>query len=141
MEFAARIPVGLKEEVVFPVDETVAAAHIGSGARRVLSTPAMIGFMERVSHLLIAHHLPDGYSSVGVAVEVRHLAATPLGSAVRIISQVIEVDGRRVLLSVEAWDEQEKVGEGRHQRAIIDLERFLQRVDEKARRISRAGSA
>lgn len=140
MDFAARIPVGLKDEVVFPVDEAVTAMHIGRGSLRVLATPAMIGFMERVSHALIAHHLPEGYSSVGVVVDVRHLAATPMGATVRIISQVIEVDGRRVTLSVEAWDDQEKVGEGRHQRVIINLERFLQRVDEKARRLVRAGS-
>jgi predicted thioesterase len=101
----------------------------------------MIGFMERVSHKLIARYLPEGYSSVGVVVDVRHLAATPMGASVRIISQVLEVDGRRVTLSVEAWDNYEKVGEGRHQRVIIDLERFLQRVDEKAQRLARAASA
>jgi predicted thioesterase len=123
------------------VEEAVTAFHIGSGSLRVLATPAMIGFMERVSHKLIARYLPEGYSSVGVVVDVRHLAATPMGASVRIISQVLEVDGRRVTLSVEAWDNYEKVGEGRHQRVIIDLERFLQRVDEKAQRLARAASA
>jgi predicted thioesterase len=141
MDFAARIPIGLKDEVVFPVEEAVTAFHIGSGSLRVLATPAMIGFMERVSHKLIARYLPEGYSSVGVVVDVRHLAATPMGASVRIISQVLEVDGRRVTLSVEAWDNYEKVGEGRHPRVIIDLERFLQRVDEKAQRLARAASA
>lgn len=141
MEFAEMIPVGLKDEVVFPVDEAVTAFHIGSGSLRVLATPAMIGFMERVSHKLIARHLPEGYSSVGVAVDIRHLAATPMGASVRIIAEVLEVDGRRVTLSVEAWDAQEKVGEGRHQRAIIEMERFLKRVDDKAQRLARAASA
>jgi len=141
MDFAQTIPVGLKDEVVFPVDEAVTAFHIGSGSLRVLATPAMIGFMERVSHKLIARHLPDGFSSVGVVVDVRHLAATPLGATVRITSQVLEVDGRRVTLAVDAWDDQEKVGEGRHQRVIIDLERFLQRVNDKAQRLGRGTPA
>jgi predicted thioesterase len=141
MDFAELIPVGLKDEVIFPVDEAVTAKHIGSGSLRVLATPAMIGFMERASHAMIARCLPEGYSSVGVQVDVRHLAATPVGASVRIVTQVVEVDGRRVNLAVEAWDEQEKVGEGRHQRVVIDLARFLQRVEEKAKRLAGVGPA
>lgn len=131
MNYIELFPVGLKDEVTYPVDEQNTAIHIGSGALRVLATPAMIGFMERTSHNLLASRLPDGFSSVGVLVEVRHLAPTPVGAAVRITTQVLAVDGRRITLAVEAWDDIEKVGEGRHERAIIDLERFLKRVDAK----------
>lgn len=135
MDYSAMLPVGLRNEVVFVVEEQNTAAHIGSGSLRVLATPSMIGMMERVSHALIARQLPEGYSSVGTMVDIRHLAPTPINARVRILSQVVEVDVRKVTLHVEAWDDQEKVGEGTHQRVIIDVQRFLQRVNEKQRQI------
>lgn len=131
MEFAECIEVGMRHEATFQVDEQYTAFHIGSGSLRVLATPSMIGFMERISHQLLTGCLPEGYSSVGAVVDVRHLAPTPLGWTVRVTSEVIEVDGRKVTLAVEAWDDQEMVGEGRHQRVVIDLNRFLQRVEAK----------
>jgi fluoroacetyl-CoA thioesterase len=131
MEFSECIEVGMKHEATFQVDEQYTAFHIGSGSLRVLATPSMIGFMERISHQLLTGCLPEGYSSVGAVVDVRHLAPTPLGWTVRVTSEVIEVDGRKVTLAVEAWDDQEMVGEGRHQRVVIDLNRFLQRVEAK----------
>jgi predicted thioesterase len=135
MEFAECIEVGMKHEATFQVDEQYTAFHIGSGSLRVLATPSMIGFMERISHQLLARCLPEGYSSVGSLVDVRHLAPTPLGWVVRVTSEVIEVDGRKVTLAVEAWDDAEKVGEGRHQRVVINLESFLRRVDAKQKGI------
>lgn len=131
MEFTECIEVGMKHEAAFMVEEKYTAFHIGSGALRVLATPSLIGFMERISHQLLAGCLPEGYSSVGSLVDVRHLAPTPLGMTVRVASEVIEVDGRKITLAVEAWDNNEKIGEGRHQRVIINLERFLQRVQAK----------
>lgn len=131
MEFGECITVGMKHEVAFQVDEQYTAFHIGSGELRVLATPSMIGFMERTSHQLLTRCLPEGYSSVGAQVDIRHLAPTPMGWTVRVTSEVLEVDGRKVTLAVEAWDDQEKVGEGRHQRVVIDLNRFLSRVEAK----------
>jgi fluoroacetyl-CoA thioesterase len=131
MDFNECITAGMKHEGIFQVDEQYTAFHIGSGALRVLATPSMIGFMERTSHQLLARCLPEGYSSVGSLVEVRHLAPTPMGWTVRVTSEVLEVDGRKVVLAVEAWDNQEKIGEGRHERVVIDLKRFLSRVDAK----------
>ena len=122
---------GLKEEKTYPVVDEQTAIHVGSGATRVLATPWMIAFMERVSHGLLADRLPEGYSSVGVWINVRHLAPTPVGGTVRVISEIQEIDGLRVSFSVEAWDEQEKVGEGVHQRMVIDEARFLRRVMAK----------
>ncbi len=133
MDYTELIPVGLREEMTFVVEEPLTAAHIGSGSLRVLATPAMIGMMERLSHTMIARRLPAGYSSVGAMIHVRHLAPTPAGAEVRIVSEVTEVTGRQVTLALEAWDEQEKVGEGQHLRVVIDVERFLQRVEEKQR--------
>jgi fluoroacetyl-CoA thioesterase len=131
MELMEKIIVGMKEEQVFRVEEQYTAGHVGSGSLRVLATPSMIGFMERVASDLMGRNLPDGYSSVGVWVDVRHLAATPVDAQVRVACQVILIDGRKVDFSVEAWDEVEKIGQGRHQRVAIDVSRFLQRLQAK----------
>lgn len=125
------IQVGMKAEVTRLVEERFTAAHVGSGTLKVLATPSMIGFMERASLDLLQRGLPEGQSTVGTLVNVRHLAATPMGQEVRVVAEVIEVDGRRVTLHVEAWDRQEKVGDGTHERFIIDVERFLKRVEAK----------
>jgi predicted thioesterase len=130
------IQTGMKYEKTFQVEERHTASHVGSGDLSVLATPSMIAFMEYVARDLLAQHLPPGNSSVGVSLDVRHLAATPVGQTVRVACEVIEVDGRRVSFAVEAWDAIEKVGEGRHQRVIIDAARFLERIEAKRQRMA-----
>ncbi len=125
------IKVGMKHVVVRQVEERYTAFHLGNETVRVLSTPSMIGFMERASLELIQPYLAAGQTSVGTLVHVRHLAATPMGEDVRVSAEVIEVDGRKVVFNVEAWDATEKVGEGQHERFIIDAERFMKRVQAK----------
>ena len=132
---ANSIQPGMYKEETFLVEESHIAAHVGSGSSRVLATPWMIAYMERVAHRLLADHLPEGYSSVGALVNIRHLAPTPVGCAVRVRGQVIEVDGLRVNFSVQAWDEIEQIGEGQHQRVVIDQARFLRRVEAKKGKI------
>jgi predicted thioesterase len=122
---------GMSREATFQVEERYAALTVGSGDARVLATPWMITFMERVSHQLLMEHLPEGQSSVGIHVDVRHLAPTPVGMAVRIRSEVVEVNGLQVAFFVQAWDDVELVGEGRHQRMVIEEARFLRRVEKK----------
>jgi fluoroacetyl-CoA thioesterase len=122
---------GMEREETFQVEEEHAAIHIGSGSSRVLATPWMIAFMERVSHRLVSENLPEGYSSVGVVVDVRHLAPTPIGAAVRVRAEIIELNGLEVALVVHAWDAGEMIGEGRHHRVVIDEVRFLRRVEAK----------
>jgi fluoroacetyl-CoA thioesterase len=131
MELMEHIKLGMKEEQEFVVEEEHTAGHVGSGSLRVLATPSMIGFMERVARDLMERNLPDGYSSVGVWVDVHHLAATPVGARVRVACEVIQIDGRKVDFRVDAWDEVEKIGEGRHQRVAIDVDRFLQCLQAK----------
>ncbi len=131
METEYPIEVGMKGEQTFLVEERFTAGHVGSGSLRVLATPSMIGFMERVATGLIQQRLPPGISSVGVHVDVRHLAATPVGVEVRVACEVTGVEGRRVDFKVEAWDEVELIGQGAHQRYVIDVERFLKRLENK----------
>lgn len=131
MELMELFQPGMSKELTFQVEEQYTAIHIGSGSMSVLATPSMIAFMERSARMLLGERLPQGYSNVGVLVEVRHLAPSPLGASVRVRCEILEVAGPRVTFSVEAWDEQEKIGEGKHQRVVIDEARFLKRVEAK----------
>jgi len=89
--------------------------------------------MERVSNRLVAENLPEGQMSVGVHVDVRHLAATPMNAEIRVCAEVLEVVKNRVKLSIEAWDSQDKIGEGTHLRAVVDKERFMAGVLAKSK--------
>ena len=110
------------------------AQLLGCGSGSVFATPEMIRLMERAAVRAVDHLLPEGYRTVGISVDVRHLAATPLGLTVRARAELLEVDGRKLTFRVEASDEMEKVGEGIHQRAIIDLARFKERAEAKSSR-------
>jgi len=113
------------------VEEAHSAIHIGSGSHRVLASPWMITFMERAARLLLADLLPSGYSSVGVHVDIRHLAPTPVGGMLRVRAEVLAVENAKVKFSVQAADQVEPVGAGFHERVIIEEERFLRRVARK----------
>jgi predicted thioesterase len=115
---------GLHGEHTETVTEAMTAPQLGSGGVSAFGTPYMIAMMENAAVQTIDHLLEEGHMSVGIEVHVHHLKATPVGQQVRARAEVIAVEGRRVSLKVEAWDETQKIGEGTHQRAIIDLARF-----------------
>jgi fluoroacetyl-CoA thioesterase len=131
MELSEHIKPGLTREEDFLVEEQNAAIHVGSGSSPVLATPWMIAFMERVSHRLLAEHLSPEETSVGIYLEIKHLAPTPVGSTVQVKTRITAVEGNSVTFNVETWDHVEKVGEGTHRRAVIDEARFLRRVEDK----------
>ena len=122
---------GMTREETFTIEEQHTAYHIGSGDERVLGTPWMISFMERVSNRLMAEHLPAGSMSVGIHVDVKHLAATPIGAQVRVRVEILEVVKNRVNLSIEVWDKHDKLGEGTHWRAVVEKRGFMERVLKK----------
>jgi fluoroacetyl-CoA thioesterase len=131
MELAEWIKIGLVREESFLVEEQHTAYHIGSGDERVLGTPWMISFMERVSNRLVNEYIPQGTMSVGIRVDVKHLAATPVNTSVRIRVEVSEIEKSHLTLKVEAWDPVEKIGEGTHKRAVVEKDRFMERVMRK----------
>jgi predicted thioesterase len=131
MDLSDIVQVGMAREGTFTVGDEHTAMHIGSGSQRVLATPWMITFMERTARDFLAERLPGGITNVGVHVNVRHLAPSPVGSQVRVRVEVLEVDGVKVQFAVQAWDQQEEIGAGRHLRVVIDEARFLKRVDAK----------
>jgi fluoroacetyl-CoA thioesterase len=122
---------GLTGEVVRRVDAAMLASAIGSGSIAVLSTPSLIALLESAACEAIASQLPEGQTTVGVHLDVRHLAATPPGLEVRARAELIEVDGRRLVFRVEAFDPLDKIGEGTHERALVDPQRLLARANAK----------
>ena len=123
---------GAVHEVSQTVTAEVTADAMGNRGVRVLATPFLIGLLENAAAGVLIPHLPPGASTVGTMVEMRHLAATPVGMTVRARATLLEGDGRRFLFQVEAWDDKDKVAEGRHERAIVpNLARFLERVMKK----------
>lgn len=117
-------------KIVVSQDLTAEASNV-EGMAPVLATPRLISFLERTAHLAVLPHLAEGQSTVGILVNVRHLAATPVGMQVRFRAELVEVDRRRLRFKVEAWDEVEKIAEGEHERFIIDWQRFLDGIEKK----------
>jgi fluoroacetyl-CoA thioesterase len=124
---------GLTAERQTVVTEDNTAKHLGSGNVEVFATPEMVRLMEEAGVAAVDHLLPEGQRTVGVSLNVRHLAATPLGMSVTVHAELVKVEGRRLIFRVEAFDEVEQVGEGTHERYIIDVARFQERVEEKRR--------
>ncbi|HEV3122440.1 MAG TPA: thioesterase family protein [Isosphaeraceae bacterium] len=123
---------GLKGEARRVVGEADTARSVGSGGAPVLATPMMIALMEAAAVSAVDHLLPAGHQTVGVRVDVRHTAATPLGMEVIAQAELIAVNGRALTFRVTASDAKEPIGEGTHERAVIELERFLARVKAKS---------
>ena len=122
-EFKVGIEAGLEEVTT----EEMGVKHLGTGVRSVFSTPSMIALMERTSIHLIKQYLEDGEGSVGTKVNISHIAATPIGMKVRSKSVVKEINVRRVVFAVEVHNEKEKIGEGTHERAIINIKKFAEK--------------
>jgi fluoroacetyl-CoA thioesterase len=124
---------GLKGEVSLVVGEEHTARHLGSGGAKVLATPQMVLLMERAGVAAVDPLLPDGYRTVGARVDVRHLAPTPVGFQVKATAELIEVQGRHLIFHVQADDGTELIGEGTHERVIIDVQNFAERVAHKSK--------
>jgi fluoroacetyl-CoA thioesterase len=122
---------GLKGESKVIVKDGNTAMDFGSGNVPVLATPMLIALMEGAAINAVERFLPEGQTTVGTLIECRHLAATPKGMTVTAKAELVEFDNRRLLFKVEAYDEKEKVGEGKHERFIINLNKFLERCRDK----------
>lgn len=114
------------------VSQDNTAVKYGSGSADVFATPAMVALMEEAAINTVDSRLPRGYATVGTAVDVKHIAATPIGMNVTARAVLTEIDGRRLSFKVEAFDEQEKIGEGIHRRFIIKVESFREKAAGKS---------
>ncbi len=125
---------GLVGEIEIVVQAQDTADALGNKGVHVLATPRLIGLIEDAGIRAVQPHLPAGAGTVGTRIDVKHLAATPVGMRVRARAILREVDGRRYVYDVEAHDETEKVAEGTHERFQINQARFLERVAEKGKK-------
>ena len=124
---------GATAEIGLTVTEDKTAHAMGNRGVHVFATPYVIGLLEDAAGAVMRPHYPPRGGSVGTMVEMKHLAATPVGMKVRAKATLLESDGKRYLFSVEAWDEKEKIAEGRHERFVVpDMERFLARAMKKS---------
>jgi predicted thioesterase len=122
------LSIGMRGEARTTVVHENTAAAVGAGGVEVFGTPMMVALMENAAWRAVADELEEGQVTVGTHVNVSHLAATPLGQTARAIAELIEIDGRRLVFRVEAHDERQKIGEGQHERFIVNLQRFLSRI-------------
>jgi predicted thioesterase len=125
------LPIGLKGLAETLVTEENTAAAMGSGLLPVFATPAMLALMEQAAASSVQPFLPEGQGTVGTRLEVSHLAATPIGLTVRAESELIAVDRRKLRFAVRAWAGDELIGEGEHERFVIDNARFLEKALSK----------
>src|SRR5688572_32762305 len=124
---------GLSHTLEVVVDRKDTAAHVGSGVVQVLATPVVINLFESAALRAIEHLLPAGYQSLGTRLDVRHVAATPVGMRVTATAEVMQVDGRTVLFKLTASDEKERIGDGTHERVVVNVAKFDARVQKKIR--------
>jgi hypothetical protein len=124
---------GIKGYKEVTVTKELTAISLGSGDLEVYATPAMIALMEETASESVKPRLEVGQGSVGTCIAIKHLAATPIGMRVRCESELVEVDGRRLVFHITAYDEKDKIGEGTHERFIISNDKFQSKVNSKLR--------
>jgi len=131
MSSTDKLKPGLKGGSELVVAEQHTAPRVGSGRVHVLATPVMINVIEAAALAAIEHLLPEGYQSLGTRLDIRHFAATPVGMRVRAEVEVLKVDGRTVTFGVAVSDEKEPIGDGTHERMVVNVSRFDVRVQDK----------
>jgi fluoroacetyl-CoA thioesterase len=129
----ARITPGLRGTAELVVGPEHTAPFVGSGRIPVLATPVMINVIEAAALAAVEHLLPDGHQSLGIHLDVSHVAATPVGLRVIATAEVLRVEGRTITFKVEARDEFEPIGGGSHRRVVVSVARFDERVQRKIR--------
>ncbi|MEG0250464.1 MAG: thioesterase family protein [Peptostreptococcus sp.] len=125
------LKVGMKHTEKMVVDRESTAAHVGSGGLEVFATPSMIALMERTCKNCVDGQLEAGKGTVGISISTNHKAATPLGMEVICECELVEIDRSRLSFEVKCFDEIEQIGEGKHERFIVDNEKFLENVNKK----------
>jgi fluoroacetyl-CoA thioesterase len=122
---------GATNTLTIVVDESMTADRFGNSGVQVLATPMLVSYFELAAHQLAMRALEPGQGTVGSHIDIRHLAATPIGMRVTFRATLTERDGRRLLFRVEADDDQERVGEGTHERFVVDMNKFMGRIATK----------
>jgi predicted thioesterase len=122
---------GLSAEVSDTVSEKNTASALASGSLRVYATPSMVALKETAAVAAIQNRLPAGFSTVGTSVRITHLAASPVGMRIHAVAELQAIDGRRLVFKVAAFDDVDKIGEGEHERFIIENTKFMAKAMAK----------
>jgi predicted thioesterase len=128
----SRPAIGETGELAVATDMKHAVEFAGDGMPAVVSTPNLVGFLERTARQTLAPHLEADERSVGMEIDIRHLAPTPVGQTIHCTARVIAVEGTKITFQIEARDAHEVIVRGIHKRAVIHLESFNRRVKAKA---------
>jgi predicted thioesterase len=134
MNLAENLKPGLTGATEIVVGTRDTAPHVGSGKIKVLATPVLVGLMEEAALNAVEGLLPPGHQTVGTRLDITHVAATPVGLHVIARAELTRIDGRRLTFRIWADDERDRIGEGTHERIIVNVERFDARAQEKAPR-------
>jgi fluoroacetyl-CoA thioesterase len=127
----SKLQPGLKGYTRIHVGVEQTAPSIGSGKVPVLATPVMINVIEAAALVAVEHLLPPGHQSLGIHLDVRHFAATPIGMHVEATAELTKVEGRTLSFRVEARDDKEPIGGGTHERVVVNVARFDERIHRK----------
>jgi fluoroacetyl-CoA thioesterase len=130
-ELSDKLKPGLTGTAEIVVGTRDTAPHVGSGKIGVLATPIMVNLMEAAALQAVERFMPPGHQTVGTHLDVKHFAATPVGMRVVARAELVKVDGRTLIFQIRAEDEREAIGEGMHERLIINVERFDARMQRK----------
>ena len=128
MEPSTNLAIGMAAAVSLVVTPDMTVGYFVPGMPQVYATPMMILHMEMAAGVAVAAALPLGYVSVGMSVDIRHLAATPIGGRVRAVARVKSIDSKSVLFEIEAWNDLRKIGAGTHRRGIVNVPEFERRA-------------
>mgnify|MGYP003275203564 CR=1 FL=1 len=123
--------IGIKGEAKETVNENNTALKMKSGSLMVYATPAMIALAEQAAYKSVEDYIEDGQGTVGTYMDIKHIAATPVGMEVTAKSELISAEGRKLTFKIEVFDEREKIGEGVHERFIVNNEKFQNKADSK----------
>lgn len=125
------IQIGIKGRLEQTVTPEMSAARVGSGLVDVFATPMLVALVEQTCYESVLPYLDDGQGTVGTLVNITHTSATPIGKRVWCESELTDVDRRRLVFSVKAYDEAGPIGEGTHERFVIDTEKFMEKLKAK----------
>lgn len=126
------IKIGMKNSVTEMVTANNTAKTLGSGVLKVYATPAMTCLMEKAAAEALETLLPEGFTTVGISLNISHKAPTPVGMAVRAEAEVIAVEGRKISFAVHAFNDKEEIGSGTHERFAVAAEKFMAKASAKA---------
>lgn len=125
------LKVGIKGHQEITVTQELTAKNMGSGVMDVFATPAMLALMEKTAFTSVAPFLNEGCGSVGTKVDIEHVASSPVGMKITCDSELVEIEGRKLVFKVEAFDEKGLIGKGTHERFIVENKKFQEKTDNK----------